>query len=296
MGEIVRIMTTDGFVMASAITGTDIIARAQEIHHTSPTATAALGRSLLACSMMGNQLKGADNSLTLQIRGDGPLGGITCVSDSEGNVRGYVNNPAADVPRKQEGKLDVGGAVGSGSLTVIKDLGLKDPYVGSIALVSGEIAEDVTAYFAESEQIPNACALGVLVRKDSGAVITAGGYLIQLLPGAGEDVIEKVERGIRKVGYVTGRLSEGESALDLVREVLGEFEIEVLETCPVEYRCYCTRDRVVKALVSMGSAEMRSLIDEQGSAELTCQFCDVVYKFSREDLEQIYRDMQPDKA
>ena len=296
MGEIVRIMTTDGFVMASAITGTDIVARAQEIHHTSPTATAALGRSLLACSMMGNQLKGADNSLTLQIRGDGPLGGITCVSDSEGNVRGYVNNPAADVPRKQEGKLDVGGAVGSGSLTVIKDLGLKDPYVGSIALVSGEIAEDVTAYFAESEQIPNACALGVLVRKDSGEVITAGGYLIQLLPGAGEDVIEKVERGIRKVGYVTGHLSEGESALDLVREVLGEFEIEVLETCPVEYRCYCTRDRVVKALVSMGSAEMRSLIDEQGSAELTCQFCDEVYKFSREDLEQIYRDMQPDKA
>ena len=289
-------MTTDGFVMASAITGTDIVARAQEIHHTSPTATAALGRSLLACSMMGNQLKGADNSLTLQIRGDGPLGGITCVSDSEGNVRGYVNNPAADVPRKQEGKLDVGGAVGSGSLTVIKDLGLKDPYVGSIALVSGEIAEDVTAYFAESEQIPNACALGVLVRKDSGEVITAGGYLIQLLPGAGEDVIEKVERGIRKVGYVTGRLSEGESALDLVREVLGEFEIEVLEICPVEYRCYCTRDRVVKALVSMGSAEMRSLIDEQGSAELTCQFCDEVYKFSREDLEQIYRDMQPDKA
>ena len=190
----------------------------------------------------------------------------------------------------------MGGAVGSGSLTVIKDLGLKDPYVGSIALVSGEIAEDVTAYFAESEQIPNACALGVLVRKDSGAAITAGGYLIQLLPGAGEDVIEKVERGIRKVGYVTGRLSEGESALDLVREVLGEFEIEVLETCPVEYRCYCTRDRVVKALVSMGSAEMRSLIDEQGSAELTCQFCDEVYKFSREDLEQIYRDMQPDKA
>ena len=296
MGEIVRIMTIDGFVMASAITGTDIVARAQEIHHTSPTATAALGRSLLACSMMGNQLKGADNSLTLQIRGDGPLGGITCVSDSEGNVRGYVNNPAADVPRKQEGKLDVGGAVGSGSLTVIKDLGLKDPYVGSIALVSGEIAEDVTAYFAESEQIPNACALGVLVRKDSGAVITAGGYLIQLLPGAGEDVIEKVERGIRKVGYVTGRLCEGESALDMVREVLGEFEIEVLETCPVEYRCYCTRDRVVKALVSMGSAEMRSLIDEQGSAELTCQFCDEVYKFSREDLEQIYRDMQPDKA
>ena len=296
MGEIVRIMTTDGFVMASAITGTDIVARAQEIHHTSPTATAALGRSLLACSMMGNQLKGADNSLTLQIRGDGPLGGITCVSDSEGNVRGYVNNPAADVPRKQEGKLDVGGAVGSGSLTVIKDLGLKDPYVGSIALVSGEIAEDVTAYFAESEQIPNACALGVLVRKDSGEVITAGGYLIQLLPGAGEDVIEKVERGIRKVGYVTGRLSEGESALDLVREVLGEFEIEVLETCPVEYRCYCSRERMAAALVSLGRKQLTELAEDPKGIELTCQFCDEVYKFSREDLEQIYRDMQPDKA
>lgn len=293
MGEIVRIMTTDGMVMASAITGTDIVARAREIHHTSPTATAALGRSLLACSMMGNQLKGEDNSLTLQIRGDGPLGGITCVSDSQGNVRGYAVNPQADVARKQEGKLDVGGAVGAGSLTIIKDLGLRDPYVGSIALVSGEIAEDVTAYFAESEQIPTACALGVLVQGGSGEVITAGGYLIQLLPGAGEETISKVERGLQKVGYVTGHLKEGKSALDLIRDVLGEFEIEILETCPVEYRCYCSRERVIKALISMGNQEMRSLIDEQGKAELTCQFCDKVYRFSREDLEEIYRQMQP---
>lgn len=293
MGEIVRIMTTDGLVMASAITGADIVARAREIHHTSPTATAALGRSLLACSMMGNQLKGEDNSLTLQIRGDGPLGGITCVSDSQGNVRGYAVNPQADVPRKQEGKLDVGGAVGAGSLTIIKDLGMRDPYVGSIALVSGEIAEDVTAYFAESEQIPTACALGVLVQGGSGEVITAGGYLIQLLPGAGEETISKVERGLQKVGYVTGHLKEGKSALDLIRDVLGEFEIEILETCPVEYRCYCSRDRVVKALISMGNQEMRSLIDEQGKAELTCQFCDRVYRFDREELEEIYRQMQP---
>ena len=293
MGEIVRIMTTDGLVMASAITGADIVARAREIHHTSPTATAALGRSLLACSMMGNQLKGEDNSLTLQIRGDGPLGGITCVSDSPGNVRGYAVNPQAVVPRKQEGKLDVGGAVGAGSLTIIKDLGMRDPYVGSIALVSGEIAEDVTAYFAESEQIPTACALGVLVQGGSGEVITAGGYLIQLLPGAGEETISKVERGLQKVGYVTGHLKEGKSALDLIRDVLGEFEIEILETCPVEYRCYCSRDRVVKALISMGNQEMRSLIDEQGKAELTCQFCDRVYRFDREELEEIYRQMQP---
>lgn len=293
MGEIVRIITTDGMVMASAITGTDIVARARDIHNTSPTATAALGRSLMACSMMGNQLKGEDNSLTLQIRGDGPLGGITCVSDSQGNVRGYAVNPQADVARKQEGKLDVGGAVGAGSLTIIKDLGMRDPYVGSIALVSGEIAEDVTAYFAESEQIPTACALGVLVQGGSGEVITAGGYLIQLLPGADEEAICKVERGLQKVGYVTGHLKEGKSALDLIRDVLGEFEIEVLETCPVEYRCYCSRDRVVQALISMGSQEMRSLIEEQGKAELTCQFCDQVYRFSREELEEIYTQMQP---
>ena len=293
MGEIVRIITTDGLVMASAITGTDLVARAREIHHTSPTATAALGRSLMACSMMGNQLKGEDNSLTLQIRGDGPLGGITCVSDSQGNVRGYVVHPQADVARKQEGKLDVGAAVGEGSLTVIKDLGMRDPYVGSIALVSGEIAEDVTAYFAESEQIPTACALGVLVQGGSGEVLTAGGYLIQLLPGAGEDTIDKVERGLQRVGYVTGHLKQGKSALELIRDVLGEFEIEVLETCPVEYRCYCSRERVVRALISMGTQEMKNLIEEQGQAEMTCQFCDRVYRFDREELEEILKHMQP---
>lgn len=293
MGEIVRIITTDGLVMASAITGTDLVARAREIHHTSPTATAALGRSLMACSMMGNQLKGEDNSLTLQIRGDGPLGGITCVSDSQGNVRGYVVHPQADVARKQEGKLDVGVAVGEGSLTVIKDLGMRDPYVGSIALVSGEIAEDVTAYFAESEQIPTACALGVLVQGGSGEVLTAGGYLIQLLPGAGEDTIDKVERGLQRVGYVTGHLKQGKSALELIRDVLGEFEIEVLETCPVEYRCYCSRERVVRALISMGTQEMKNLIEEQGQAEMTCQFCDRVYRFNQEELEEILKQMQP---
>ena len=293
MGEIVRIITTDGLVMASAITGTDLVARAREIHHTSPTATAALGRSLMACSMMGNQLKGEDNSLTLQIRGDGPLGGITCVSDSQGNVRGYVVHPQADVARKQEGKLDVGAAVGEGSLTVIKDLGMRDPYVGSIALVSGEIAEDVTAYFAESEQIPTACALGVLVQGGSSEVLTAGGYLIQLLPGAGEDTIDKVERGLQRVGYVTGHLKQGKSALELIRDVLGEFEIEVLETCPVEYRCYCSRERVVRALISMGTQEMKNLIEEQGQAEMTCQFCDRIYRFNQEELEEILKQMQP---
>ncbi len=293
MGEIVRIITSDGAVMASAITGTDIVARAREIHRTSPTATAALGRALLACSMMGNQLKGEDNSLTLQIRGGGPLGDMTCVSDYLGNVRGYAVHPEVDVPRKYEGKLDVGAAVGrDGYLTVIKDLGMREPYVGSIALTSSEIAEDVTAYFAESEQIPTACALGVLVRRDTGEVITAGGYLIQMLPGADGEAISKVERGLQRVGYVTGRLSEGATALELLREVLSEFEVEVLETSQVAYRCYCSRERVVRALISMGSQELRALINEQGGAELTCQVCDAVYRCTRPELEQIYAEMQ----
>ncbi|MBR1780565.1 MAG: Hsp33 family molecular chaperone HslO [Oscillospiraceae bacterium] len=292
MGEIVRIITSDGAVMASAITGTDIVARAREIHHTSPTATAALGRSLLAASMMGNQLKGAEHSLTLQIKGGGPLGNLTCVADSAGNVRGFVAHPEADVPRKYEGKLDVGAAVGTdGSLTVIKDLGMRDPYVGSIALVSGEIAEDVTAYFAESEQIPTACALGVLVRRDNGEVITAGGYLIQLLPGADDGVIDKVEAGLQRVGYVTAALNEGKTALELIRDVLADFEIEILETSPVEYRCYCSRERVTRALISLGPQEMTEMIEEQGAIELTCQFCDKIYRFSRPELEALLTEM-----
>lgn len=286
MGEIVRIITSDGAVMASAITGADIVARARQIHHTSPTATAALGRTLLATSIMGNQLKGEGNSLTLQIRGEGPIGGITCVADYEGNVRGYVVNPAADVERKEVGKLDVGAAVGAGSLTVIKDLGMREPYVGTIPLVSGEIAEDVTAYFAESEQIPTACALGVLIAPDQ-TVQTAGGYLIQLLPGADDEVISAVEHGIARVGAVSAKLDEGVSALELLKDVLSEFDLEVLESSPVEYRCYCSEERVSRALISMGQEELTSLIEDQGGAELTCQFCDKVYHFSKEDLEKL---------
>ena len=294
MDQLVRVIAKDAPIKAMAISGTSLVERARQIHDTWPVATAALGRLLMAASMMGNMLKEQDGSVTLRVKGDGPLGTVLAVSDSMGNVRGYVENPAVDVPRKSHAKLDVGSAVGpGGTLTVVKDLGLKEPYVGSIQLISGEIAEDIAAYFVESEQIPTACALGVLVQGGSGEVITAGGYLIQLLPGADEEAICKVERGLQKVGYVTGHLKQGKSALDLIRDVLGEFEIEILETCPVEYRCYCSRDRVVKALISMGSQEMRSLIDEQGQAELTCQFCDQVYRFSREELEEIYRQMQP---
>lgn len=285
MDQIVRVIAKDAPVKAMAITGRALVERARQIHKTLPVVTAALGRSLMACSMMGDQLKGEGASVTLRIKGDGPMGSLTTVSDAQGNMRGFVQNPAVVLPLKPDGKLDVGGAVGKGTLTVIKDLEMKEPYVGMVPLQTGEIAEDVTAYFAVSEQIPTACALGVLVDKDQ-SVLRAGGYLIQLLPGASEEDIEKVEEGVAKLGAVTTALMrEGMDAETLLRQVLPGFELETLERHPVEYKCYCSRERVVKALVSLGPDELRALIEEQGKAELTCQFCDAVYEFSREELE-----------
>ena len=233
--------------------------------------------------------KEENGSVTLRINGGGPLGTITAVSDSVGNVRGYVQNPAVDVPRKAHAKLDVGAAVGcDGDITVIKDIGLKDPYVGSVQLVGGEIAEDLAAYYAESEQIPTACALGVLIAPEQ-TVSAAGGYLIQLLPGAEDSVIDQIEAGIREVGAVSGLLAEGVTAEELLRRVLSTFELELLERTPVEDRCYCSRERVSRALLSMGGQELRAMIEEQGSAELTCQFCDAVYRFSKEELEALLK-------
>ena len=290
MDELVRVIAKDAPVKAMAITGTALVERARQIHDTWPVATAALGRLLMAASMMGDMLKEENGSVTLRVRGGGPLGSLTAVSDSEGNVRGYVQNPAVDVPRKAHAKLDVGAAVGfDGDLTVIKDMGMKEPYVGTIQLVGGEIAEDIAAYFVESEQIPTACALGVLIAPDQ-TVQAAGGYLIQLLPGADDSAISAIERGIAKVGAVSAALDAGVSALELLRQVLAEFDLEVLETSPVEYRCYCSEDRVSRALISMGRDELTNLIEEQGGAELTCQFCDRVYTFSKEDLEQLLED------
>lgn len=287
MDQLVRVIAKDAPIKATALSATDLVERARAIHDTWPVATAALGRLLMGASMMGNMLKNEDGSVTLRIRGGGPLGSVTAVSDSQGNVRGYVANPAVDVPRKAHAKLDVGAAVGcDGELTVIKDIGMREPYVGSVQLVGGEIAEDIAAYFAESEQIPTACALGVLVAPDQ-TVQAAGGYLIQLLPGATDEVISAVERGIAKVGAVSAKLDQGISPLDLLHEVLGEFELEVLETTPVEYRCQCSRERVSRALISMGKHELESLIQDQGSAELTCQFCDKVYHFSEDELKQL---------
>ena len=290
--QLVRAISKDGYVKAVAVSTRDLTERARQIHRTLPVATAALGRTLAAASMMGNALKGEGASLTLQIKGDGPLGRILAVSDNEGNVRGTVDNPAVDIPLRADGKLDVGSAVGmDGTLTVIRDLNMKEPYVGSVGLLGGEIAEDLAAYFVESEQIPTACGLGVLVDRDQ-SVLTAGGYLIQLLPGASEDVITMVEGGIYAAGPVTELLKEDSDPESLLRRVMSDFDLEILEKRPIEYRCYCSRERMERALISLGPEQMKSLIDEQGSAELCCQFCDNVQNFSREQLEELLQAME----
>ena len=290
--RIIRAISTDGMVQAAAISSRELTERARQIHHTLPVATAALGRTLAAASMMGNALKGQGASLTLQIKGNGPLGSILAVSDAEGNVRGYVNNPAADLPLRPDGKLDVGAAVGTeGTLTVIKDLHMKDPYVGTVNLLGGEIAEDVAGYFVESEQIPTACALGVLVDRDQ-SVRAAGGYLIQLMPGATEDTIVKVEGGVMAAGSVSAILDKDPDPEAMLRTVLSDFEVKILEEVPVEYRCTCSRERVERALISLGAKELEAILAEQGECSLTCQFCDVVHHFSGEEMQGLIEEIQ----
>ena len=287
MDRIVRAISSDGLVQAAAICSRNLTERARQIHKLLPVGTAALGRTLSAASLMGNALKGVGASLTLQIKGGGPLGTVLAVSDNLGNVRGYVTNPQVDIPLREDGKLDVGGAVGrEGTITVIKDLHMKEPYVGTIDLLGGEIAEDVAAYFVESEQIPTACGLGVLVDRDQ-SVKAAGGYLIQLLPGATEDTIVKVEGGIMAAGNVSAILDKDDDPEHMLRQVMSDFDLKILETCPVEYRCYCSRQRVERALISLGKDELRQLLDEQGHCSMTCQFCDAVYDFSGDELKAL---------
>ncbi len=285
--RIVRAISSDGMVQAAAIYSRNLTERARQIHKTLPVATAALGRALAGASMMGNALKGQGASLTLQIKGGGPLGTVLAVSDNEGNVRGYVTNPQVELPLRADGKLDVGGAVGhEGTLTVIKDLHMKEPYVGTIDLLGGEVAEDIAGYFVESEQIPTACGLGVLVDRDQ-SVKSAGGYLIQLMPGATEDTIVKVEGGIMAAGPVSALLEQDPDPEHLLREVMSDFDLKILETQPVSYKCYCSRERVERALISLGRKELEEMLREQGGCQLSCQFCDTVYDFSKEDLERL---------
>ena len=284
---LVRGMSLDGFVKAVAIVSTGIVSRAAQIHGTTPNATAALGRALTAASMMGNMQKTEKGSMTLQIRGGGPIGTITCVSDAVGNVRGCVTEPKVPLVEKYPGKLDVGATVGTdGTLTVIRDLQMKEPYIGSTELVSGEIGDDVTAYFAESEQTPTACALGVLVDRDQ-SVKVAGGYLLQLLPGAPEEVIDKLEAGIQRAGAVTAMLEAGLTPEDILGQVMGDLGVAFLETTDVSYKCYCSRDRVSRALISLGKKELAEIMEEGKDFPVECQFCDTSYAFTPADIQEL---------
>jgi len=286
---LVRGMTMDGFVKVVAIRSTNLVAEAAKIHKTTPNATAAFGRALTAASMMGNMQKVDNGSMTLQIKGGGPIGSIVCVSDPVGNVRGYVYEPNVPLVEKYPGKLDVGATVGTnGTLTVIRDLQMKEPYVGSVELVSGEIGDDVTAYFAQSEQTPTACALGVLVDRDR-SVKVAGGYLVQLLPGAPDEVIDKLEAGIQRAGAVTAMLDNGLTPEDILGQVCGDLGVVFMETTEVAYKCYCDRDRVTAALISLGREELTQIRDEGNAFPVECQFCDTVYSFTPEDIEELLK-------
>ena len=285
---LVRGMTMDGMVKVVAIRSTELVRRGAQIQGTTPNATAAFGRVLTAASMMGNMQKVENGSMTLQIKGDGPIGTIVCVSDATGNVRGYVYEPKVALVEKHPGKLDVGTTVGNGTLTVIRDLQMKEPYVGSVPLVSGEIGDDVTAYFAQSEQTPTACALGVLVDKDQ-SVKVAGGYLIQLLPGATDEAIDKIEEGIQRAGAVTAMLEQGMTPEDILGQVCGDLGVLFMETTEVSYKCYCDRERVTAALISLGRKELTEIADEGKTFPVECQFCDEVYEFTPEDIRELLK-------
>lgn len=288
MSKLVRMISVEGDLTVIAADTTDAVARAEQIHKTSAVTTAALGRLLTAASMMGAVLKGKDDSLTLRLSGDGPAGSVIAVSDSSGNVRGYISNPIVEIPLNIKGKLDVAGAVGtSGTLTVMKDLGLKEPYIGQVPIASGEIAEDITSYFAVSEQTPTVCALGVLVNPDL-TVKEAGGFIIQLLPTAMEDTIEKVEECIKDIPSVTQMLTSGLTPEDICRRVLGKFELELLDESSPEYRCNCSKERVSKALISLGKDELEDMAKENGT-EVCCHFCDKKYNFTPDEIRNLIK-------
>ena len=285
---IVRATAADNQIRAFAITSRDMVEKARQIHNTSPVATAALGRSLSAGAMMGAMMKGEQDLLTLQIRGDGPLGGITVTADSKAQVKGYVNEPAVLIPANAKGKLDVSGAIGTGMLQVIRDLGMKEPYVGQTELQTGEIAEDLTHYFATSEQIPSSVGLGVLLNRDN-AVRQAGGFLIQLMPYTEEKVIETLESRLSGLHSVTELLDRGLSPEELLEELLGDLGLVVSDTLPAAFSCNCSKERVEKAIVSIGSKEIREMVQEGEPVEVKCHFCSRAYVFSVEELKEILR-------
>lgn len=287
---IVRGNSIDGAIRVFVAITTDLVNKAQKIHKTYPTATAALGRTLTISAIMGAGLKNDTDSTTIQFKGDGPLGSIVAVCDNKSRVRGYVVNPYADPERKENGKLDVGKAVGKGYLNVIRDLGMKEPYAGQVPIVTGEIAEDMTYYYATSEQIPTAIALGVLVNPDM-SVKSAGGFMLQLMPEATEEMAEKLEEIMKHLPPITEMIDKGMSAEDILFAVTEGFDM-IMEnkTITPKYECKCSKDRMEKALISIGKEELESIISEQGEAELTCQFCDNKYKFNKNELETLLKE------
>lgn len=286
MSELVRMISTDGTLTVIAVDSTDMINRMEQIHQTSAVTSAALGRLLTAASMMGAVLKGKDNSITLRLNGNGPAGSVIAVSDSEGNVRGYVANPVVEIPLNDKGKLDVAGAVGKdGTLTVMKELGMKEPYIGQIPIISGEIAEDITNYFATSEQLPSVCALGVLVNPDL-SIKAAGGFIIQLLPTALDDTIDQVEECIKGIEPVTQMLTNGMTPEDICRHVLKTFDLEILDTSNPEYRCNCSKERVTKALLTLGKDELKEMANDP-KTEVSCHFCDKKYVFTPAEIKNL---------
>ena len=283
MGKLVRCISVDGTLTVMAADTTDIVNEAARIHQTSAVTSAALGRLLTATSLIGSALKGKDHSVTVKINGKGPAGTVLAVSDSDGNVRGYVQQSVVEIPLNKKGKLDVAGAVGTdGFVTVMKDLGMKEPYIGQTPIISGEIAEDITSYFANSEQTPSVVALGVLVNPDL-TIKAAGGFIIQLLPTAMDDTIEKVERCINGIEPVTKLIERGMTPEEICHHVLSEFEIEELDTANPVYKCYCSKVKVEKALISTGKEDLLDMAKDE-STQVCCQFCDKIYEFSSQDI------------
>ena len=285
---IIRATAANDQIRAFAAVTTEMVETAREHHNTSPVATAALGRLLTAGAMMGSMMKGEKDVLTLQIKAGGPLQGITVTADSQGNVKGYVGNPDVCIPANSKGKLDVAGAVGPGFLTVIKDLGLKEPYSGQVMLQTCEIAEDLTYYFATSEQVPSAVGLGVLMNKNN-TVRQAGGFIVQLMPFAEEDVISKLEQNVQKINSVTNLLEEGHTPESLLEKVLEGFDVQINEKMDTRFHCNCSKERVEKALISIGRKELNEMIQEGKPIEMNCHFCNTNYNFTVEELKEILR-------
>lgn len=286
MDRIIRMITSDGSLMASAIDSSDLVYTAQQLHGLTKTSCAALGRLLTGASLMGAMLKEANATLTVKVSGGGPLGNLLALADSKGNVRGYVDNPQVELPVRPDGKLDVGGAVGrAGRLAVIRDFGSGEPYAGQVELVSGEIAEDLAAYYAVSQQIPTVCALGVLVNKEDGVAMLAGGMLIQALPGADDEALTRLEENVGKMDSVTTMLAKGLDPEEMCRTALAGFEVEILDQFPVHYVCNCSKERFTGILMTLSPQDLRELsVDEDGLAETVCQYCNRKYYFSKEEL------------